>query len=80
MKCAINNIEVQKEIKMQSNPRTTSISETPSVSQKKAYEMPQMRNWGNIEKITQVGLTTPGTDTLPSGFDDDFGGSVTPGG
>ena len=78
MKCTINNIEMQKEIKMQSNPRTTLMSETLSVSEKKAYEMPQMRHWGNIETITQVGKTVPGTDTLPTGFE--FGGSVHPGG
>ena len=78
MKRVINNIEVLKEIKMQSNLRTSSVSKTLSVSEKKAYEMPQMRHWGNIETITQVGKTVPGTDTLPTGFE--FGGSVHPGG
>ena len=58
---------------MQSNLRTNPISEMLSVSQKKTYEIPQVRNWGNIETITQVGDTVPGTDLYPNGF---FGGSV----
>ena len=63
---------------MSSLPQIDPKAELSSQSQEKpTYEMPQLRRWGSVEVITQVGNTTPGEDTYPLGF---FGGSVYPSG
>lgn len=33
-------------------------------NEKLAYEAPQLKQWGKVADLTQVGLTHPGTDVM----------------
>lgn len=33
-------------------------------AKKSVYETPQLKRWGKVADLTQVGLTNPGTDVM----------------
>ena len=47
-------------------------------SNKKRYQVPQLKEWGTVAKLTQVGQTTAGNDVLPSSAQGQDEGSKYP--
>ena len=47
-------------------------------SNKKRYQVPQLKEWGTVAKLTQVGQTTAGNDVLPSSAQGQEDGSKYP--
>ena len=50
------------------------------VAERREYRAPELRQWGSVADITQVGQSTPGDDTLPGDAKGKDGGSVYPDG
>jgi hypothetical protein len=49
-------------------------------AERREYHAPELRQWGSVADITQVGQTRPGDDVLPGDAKGKDGGSINPSG